>query len=94
MTKTFTAEVCQGALKHSESLEAFEGRVVRVSVDLIDAGRRSTEDDEAQPPEWMEVEEEFYVKMPMRCQHLVGVKIGNTSRMRPSRVVPEDLDND
>lgn len=90
---TFTAEVANGRLCFSESLQAFEGSTVLVSIEpasrkcdgpgVADAAEPDVEPD-------IDVEVDVYAPFVWKRREVVGnAVINDLGRMRPSGVMPE-----
>lgn len=102
VVKTFEATVAHGRLQHDEPLE-FEARRVRVTVigdEVPGAAARpekpefeptAAERDEPEPPEWLHVETDTYVRMPVKERTLKDVKIIHEGRARPCIILPGEL---
>ena len=94
VAKTFSAQVVGGQLLHQESLDAFEGREVRVTVaapsSVLSPSAPSMDSREAEPPEWMAVETDIYVKMPFPGELLKDAVIVEGEPMRPCVILPEE----
>lgn len=95
VVKTFPALVADGHLQHDESLAAFEGQQVQVTV----VARTSSapqptpaeESDGPVPPDWLDVEKDVYVKMPFPSAILKDMTVVEGSPLRPCIILPEDL---
>lgn len=93
--KTFSAQVVSGRLRYQESLDVFEGQDVRVTV--VEQSRPGshpaplTGSGEREPPDWMAVESNLYVKMPFPGEVLQDVVIVEGQPIRPCIILPEEL---
>jgi hypothetical protein len=94
VAKTFSAQVVAGQLRHQESLDAFEGQEVRVTVAApsLPASDATLPMDsrDTEPPEWMAVETEVYVKMPFPGEVLKNAVIVDGEPMRPCVILPQE----
>jgi hypothetical protein len=95
-TKTFAARVVNGQLLHSESLEAFEGYQVRVTLSgpVVSPPPQPGETPEPEPPGWMDVEKDIYVPMPLEGEILKDAIVVEGGPLQPCIVVPEELPDD
>ena len=94
VAKTFSAEVVSGQLRYQESLNAFEGQAVEVTV-VAQArlGSRSaplTDSGGAEPPDWMAVETNLFVKMPFSSEVLQDADVVEGEPIRPCIILPEE----
>jgi hypothetical protein len=81
MTKMFEARVVNGRLQHGESLDAFEGRQVRVTLEAAP--------DEGRAP--VAVEHDIHVRLPFPGEPLPAARVIEGGPLRPCLVLPEDL---
>lgn len=95
VTKTFEARVQNGRLEFHEALDAFEGQ--QVSVTIVSPAVNGAPVDtapEPAPPEWLDVEKEVYVRMPLPGEVLRDVIVIEGGPLRPTAVFPEELSDD
>ena len=94
VAKTFSAQVVGGQLRHQESLAAFEGQEVRVTVapppSPVSESAPPTDSRDAVPPEWMAVETDICIKMPFSSEVLKNAVIVEGAPMRPCLILPEE----
>jgi hypothetical protein len=89
-TTTFEARVVNGQLQYRAPLDAFEGRQVRVTLDVL--GEPSPQEAPSdEPPEWLDVEKDVYIKMPRQVEILKDVKIVEKGPRQPRLILPEEL---
>lgn len=100
--RTFEATVSGGRLEH-ESLRELEGARVHVQVTVERAELESSAADpesaapaeeELQPPEWLDVEVDLYVRMPVEEVILKDVKVIDEGPAPPCIILPEVLPDD
>jgi hypothetical protein len=95
VAKTFSAQVVEGQLRYQEPLDAFEGQNVRVTVVggpvAIEQPDGSNTEQEPEPPDWMDVEKDVYVKMPLNLEILKDVRVIEAGPGKPTIILPEDL---
>jgi len=108
MTRTFTAQVLAGELRFQEPLDAFEGQRVDVTVATTSAldsavAGVSTEptreislqqSSESDPPEWLCVERDIYLKMPFRDDPVFPLTVVEGGRLQPRISLSKDLPDD
>jgi hypothetical protein len=93
--KTFSAHVTGGQLCHQEPLDRFEGQDVYVTV--VPRSSLSTPlpppagSSSDEPPAWMAVETDLYVKMPFPGEVLRDAVVVEGTGIRPCLILPEDL---
>ena len=95
--KTFDAEVVNGHLRFDEPLNEIEGQRVRVTLTIIPTGGQLLQDlppTDVEPPEWLDVEKDVYVKMPFRGEILKDVVIVERGPGKPCTILPEPLPDD
>ena len=90
VVKTFAARIANGQLQHDESLASLEGQQVRVTVVAQQANGPLPEAAE-DPPNWLQVEKDVYVKMPFRGETLTNVTVVDGGRLPPCLILPEQL---
>lgn len=90
---TFLADVAGGQLRHGESLAAFEGRQVRVTVALSPSPVSDEPGKEAEegPPEGMDVENDILLEMPHTLEVLEDAVVVEKGVMPATIILPEDL---
>jgi hypothetical protein len=101
VTKTFEARVVNGQLQHDQALDAFEGQQVRITLvapaSAPPNGQEKSllngpeEPPEVEPPEWLDVEKDVYVRMPGKVEILENVTLVDCGPGRPSLIFPEEL---
>src|SRR4051794_8852430 len=90
LTVTFEARVEQGRLCLPESLAAFEGQSVQVTVTArTPAAPAPDEEPDPEPPDWLDVERDVYVKMPLRGETLHDVVVVEGGPRQPTVILPE-----
>lgn len=92
---TFLADVAGGQLRHGESLAAFEGRQVRVTVALSPSpspvSNEPAKEDEDGPPAGMDVENDILLEMPPTLEILKDTVVVEKGIMPATIILPEEL---
>ena len=94
---TFEARVVNGQLQYQAPLDAFEGQQVRVTLDVIKTPQSKPEEippPPDEPPEWLDVEKDVYVKMPRNVEILKDVTVIDKGPRQPRLILPEELPDD
>ena len=94
VAKTFSAQVVRGQLRYQESLAAFEGQEVRVTVAPslpLSQSAPLVDSSDAEPPGWMAVETDIYVKVPFPSEALKNAVLVEGEPIRPCVILPEEL---
>jgi len=92
--KTFPAVVTDGQLRHKQSLEAFEGQEVYVTLVAKPFSASPCQrtgpvrDDEL--PGGMDVEHDLYVKIPLTGEVVPEALVVEGPSIRPCIILPED----
>jgi hypothetical protein len=97
--KTFEAQVYDGRLHFQEPLADLEGQQVRVTIIAGPSSPNATtpsatepiDEDGIEPPDWLQVEKDVYVKIPFRGEILSNPVIIDGGSLRPTAIFPEDL---
>ena len=94
---TFSARVVNGLLDGGEALKPFEGQQVSVTVigpttptEPKDGGVLKADESDCEPPEWMDVETDVYVKMLGKVEVLDNVQIVDCGPGHPCLIFPEE----
>lgn len=95
VTKTFPARVANGRLQYDESLAAFEGQQVHITLLASEPPQRTRSTgerllDEA-APEGMDVEKDIYVPMALTGEVLRNPVVLEGGPLKPCLVIPEEL---
>lgn len=95
LTKTFEARVEKGLLQHRESLRAFEGQQVYVTL-IAPAAPQTQPEGKArlpaeEPPAELDVEKDVYVQVPLPGEVLKDAVVVEGSPLRPCLIFPEEL---
>jgi hypothetical protein len=92
--KIFPAVVSDGKLRHDQSLEAFEGQEVYVTLIAkplsASPSPRTSPVWEVEPPVGMDVEHEICVKARLAGEVVLDALVVEGSSMKPCIILPED----
>ena len=98
---TFDARVINGRLQYQAPLDALEGQLVRVFLDILAPDILAPQDSKPlspppsdESPEDMDVEKDVYVKMPFASEVLKDAVIIEGGPMEPCIILPEELPDD
>lgn len=101
ITKTFTARIENGQLRYQEPLADLEGREVQVTLILngtpatpTPAANEEQEPPDPEPPEWLDVEKDIYVKMPLKSEIIENAVVLEGGPLQPCIILPEELPDD
>ena len=80
-------------------LDAFEGQALRLTVEVIQQSAENSpggidQSPSDEPPEWMDVEKDIYVKMPRKTKILKVVEIVEGGPLQPCIILPDPLPDD
>jgi hypothetical protein len=92
IAKTIEGQVENGQLHPNESLDAFEGQQVLVTV-KAPAGL-PPEPGDREVPEGIDLERDVYVRMPLQLTILEDVEVIDRGPMQPCIILPEELPDD
>jgi len=92
IAKTIEGQVENGQLHHKESLDAFEGQQVSVTVKA--QACLAAEPGDQEVPEGIDLERDVYVKMPLQLTILEDVEVIDRGPMQPCLILPEELLDD
>ncbi len=89
IAKTIEGQVENGQLHHTDSLDAFEGQRVSVTVQAQTGPPAEPGDEEV--PEGIDLERDISVKMPLQLTILQDVEVIVRGPMQPCIILPEEL---